>query len=64
MVEQVMPQKKIALPNAMRLYELKRQTGFESQSIYRENGAPTWHDDLPFRFREGAPHVPWLGAES
>jgi len=32
----------LALPNDATLIEMKRASGFESVSEYRENGAPTW----------------------
>ena len=40
-----LPQKKIALPNALKLMQIKRQTGFESQSGYRDDYAPIWAVD-------------------
>ncbi len=40
-----LPQKKIALPNALRLMQIKRQTGFESQAGYRDDYAPVWAID-------------------
>jgi hypothetical protein len=40
--DQAMPQQKIALPKETALHRIKRQTGFESQSDYREDFAPVW----------------------
>ena len=44
-VDQSLPQKKIALPDEGALMRIKRQTGFETRSDYRENFAPTWSDE-------------------
>lgn len=40
--DQEVTQKQIILPSVSRLHYIKRRTGFESQSEYRENGKPTW----------------------
>lgn len=40
-----LPQTKLRLPNLLTLMQLKRQTGFESQGEYREDGAPVWAED-------------------
>lgn len=39
-----LPQKRIALPNDGALLNIKRRTGFESRSEYRDNFAPTWSE--------------------
>ena len=41
-VDQALPQKRVALPDEGELNRIKRKTGFESRSDYRENFAPTW----------------------
>lgn len=41
-VDQEMPIKLLTLPTASQLYQIKRRTGFESQSDYRQEGNPTW----------------------
>ena len=41
-VDQALPQKRIVLPDEGALLRIKRQTGFESRSDYREDFAPTW----------------------
>jgi hypothetical protein len=44
-LDQLLPQKRIALPNEGQLIAIKRRTGFESIAEYRENGAPIWGDN-------------------
>lgn len=39
---QPLPQKRIALPSAGLLTDIKRRTGFESVAEYRRDFAPTW----------------------
>lgn len=41
-LDQALPQKQIILPDEGALMSIKRKTGFESRSDYRENFAPTW----------------------
>jgi hypothetical protein len=41
-VDQLLPQKRIALPNDGQLMAIKRKTGFESLDDYRTAGAPIW----------------------
>jgi hypothetical protein len=41
-VHQPLAQKKLFLPTEDQLMAIKRRTGFESQSDYREDFAPTW----------------------
>lgn len=43
--DEPLPQKRLKLPNMLKLMQIKRQTGFESQGAYRENGAPVWAED-------------------
>lgn len=41
-VDMPLPQKRLVLPTASQLQQIKQRTGFESQAAYRENGAPVW----------------------
>ena len=41
-VDQILPQKRLTLPAPDLLRRIKRETGFESISDYRADGAPTW----------------------
>jgi len=41
-IDQMLPQKRIVLPNEGQLIAIKRRTGFESIADLRENGAPSW----------------------
>lgn len=41
-VDQALTQRKIILPNAMTLYAIKRESGFESDPDLRESFAPVW----------------------
>lgn len=41
-VDELLPQKRIVLPNEGQLIDIKRRTGFESIDDLRENFAPTW----------------------
>lgn len=40
--DDALPQMRLTLPTEGQLMMIKRQTGFESISDYREDGSPTW----------------------
>lgn len=40
--DDAMPQMRLTLPNEGQLLAIKRRTGFESRSDYRDGFAPTW----------------------
>lgn len=40
--DDALPQTRLTLPNEGQLLAIKRNTGFESRSDYREDGRPTW----------------------
>lgn len=42
--DQPLKQQRLVLPNSAQLYQMKRQSGFESVAALRENFAPTWAD--------------------
>jgi hypothetical protein len=44
-VDQPLAQKQLVLPTAAQLYEIKRRSGFESQSDLREDFKPVWVED-------------------
>jgi hypothetical protein len=42
--DQPLKQQRLVLPTSAQLYQMKRQSGFESVAALRENFAPTWAD--------------------
>lgn len=44
MIDQPLTQRQLILPTSQQLYAIKRDTGFESRTDYRDNFQPTWLD--------------------